>query len=171
MKQRNKFSIEQKEKIVLEAQNQKDSINGIAKKYGTCDRSISLWIECYKKYGVNGLSFRKKMSYTTKFKKELIKKMIRDELSLHQASVQYLIAPSTLSKWRRMYKKNGEQAFIESKPRGRPPKMKKEPINKQSCTISEKDKLLIENERLRAENDYLKKLHALIQKQKAQKKG
>ena len=43
--------------------------------------------------------------------------------------------------------------------------------NKQIDSISEYDKLLKENERLRAENDYLKKLRALIQKKEAQKKG
>ncbi len=48
--------------------------------------------------------------------------------------------------------------------------MKKKPENKQTTPISEKEKLLKENELLRAENDYLKKLQALIQQQKAQKK-
>jgi transposase len=48
--------------------------------------------------------------------------------------------------------------------------MKKRSEDKQIDSISEYDKLLKENERLHAENDYLKKLRALIQKKETQKK-
>ncbi len=43
--------------------------------------------------------------------------------------------------------------------------MNKNPETKHGSVISDHDKLLKENVRLRAENDYLKKLRALIQKQ------
>jgi hypothetical protein len=41
--------------------------------------------------------------------------------------------------------------------------MKKRPEYNQAISISENEKLLKENERLRTKNDYLKKLQALIQ--------
>ena len=68
----------------------------------------------------------------------------------------------TLQKWERIYLEAGPQGLsIERRGHGstgRPPKLDKQ---------VEKD-LISENQRLRAENDYLKKLHALVLEEERQ---
>lgn len=167
---RNKFNIEEKEKIVLSILKGKESYSSVARKFQTCHRLISLWVNSYKMHGKAGLSFKNNIAYTGEFKLGLLQEMLNEGLSLQQLSVKYRISPSVISTWKQQYERDGVAVLFNKKQRGRPPKMKKKPENKQASPISEKEKLLKENERLRAENDYLKKLHALIQKQEAQKK-
>jgi len=169
-KKRNKFSIEEKEKIVCYVLESNESYNSTARRLQTSDRLISLWVNCYKMHGKAGLSLKNNVAYTGGFKLALLQEMLNDGLSLQQLSVKYLISPSLISVWKREYERDGALALFKEKQRGRPSKMKKNPKNKQTTPISDREKLLKENELLRAENDYLKKLQALIQQQKAQKK-
>lgn len=168
---RNKFNIEEKEKIVQSILKGTESYSSAAQKLQTSHRLISLWVNCYKIHGKAGLSLKNNIAYTVNFKHGLLQEMLNEGLSLQQLSVKYLISPSVISTWKRQYEQDGVTALFNKKQRGRPSKMKKKPENKQSGPISEKERLVKENERLRAENDYLKKLRALIQKQEALKKG
>lgn len=170
-KKRNKFTIEEKEKIALSILKGNKSYSSVAKKLQTSHRLISLWVDSYKIHGKAGLSKKCGVVHTGEFKLSLLHEMLNEGLSLHQLSVKYLISPSVISNWKRQYEQGGVTALFNKKRRGRPSKMKRKPENKQVRPISAKEKLLKENEYLRAENDYLKKLHALIQKQEAQKKG
>ena len=78
---------------------------------------------------------------------------------LHVASAKYRVARSTLRCWRHIARRDGYDALREVKygrkyaSMGRP--KKKEPV-------TELEKLQRENELLRAENAYLKKLRALM---------
>ena len=169
-KKRNKFSIEEKEKIVCSILESNESYSSVARKYQTNHRLISLWVDSYKAHGRAGLSKKNKLAYTGAFKFSLLQEMLNDGLSLQQLSVKYLISPSLISTWRKEYERDGALALFKEKRRGIPSKMKKKSENKQTTPICEKEALLKENELLRAENEYLKKLQALIQQQKAQKK-
>ena len=166
-KKRNKFSIEEKEHIVLSILEEGfDSYNSIARKFNTSHRLISLWVDSYKVHGRSGLSFKNNLSYTGEFKLKLLQKMHSEGLSLHQLSVKYLISPSVLSAWKRQYKEGGATALFMNKRKGRPSKACNKQKTTQKTSLSNEEKLIKENELLRAENDYLKKLQALIQKQK-----
>lgn len=167
---RNKFSVDQKEEIVISILKGNESYHSIARKLATSHRLISLWVECYKLHEKRGLSFKHALPYSGEFKLSLLQEILKEGLSLHQLSAKYLISPSVISNWKRVYEQGGVSALFIEKRRGRPSKMKKKPKNRETNPLSEKDKLLKENEYLRAENEYLKKLQALIQKQKAQKK-
>jgi len=169
-KKRNKFSIEEREKIVCSILESNESYSSVARKLQTNHRLISLWVDSYKAHGRAGLSMKNNLAYTGEFKLGLLQEKLNEGLSLQQLSVKYLISPSVISTWKREYELNGAKALLKAKQRGRPSKMKKKPENKKTTPISEREKLLKENELLRAENDYLKKLQALIQKQNAQKK-
>lgn len=169
-KKRNKFSIEEKEKIVCSILESNESYSSVARRYQTNHRLISLWVDSYKAHGRTGLSKKNTLVYTGDFKLGLLQEMFNEGLSLQQLSVKYLISPSVISIWKREYEQDGAIALFKEKQRGRPSKMKKKPENKKVTSISEQEKLLKENELLRAENDYLKKLQALIQQQKSQKK-
>lgn len=170
-KKRNKFSIADRERAVLLVLKEGHSYCSVARILSTSDRLVSRWVNSYKLYGISGLSLKNHMRYSGDFKLSLIKDMLANHLSLHQASAKYHISDGLISGWRRQYEQFGAAVLYEEKPRGRPPKMKdKKPTSKKQKTPSDPyQELLDENLRLRIENEYLKKLQALTQKKKGHK--
>ena len=96
--------------------------------------------------------------------------MRNNKLSQNQASLKYEVPRSVLQQWERIYLEEGAQGlYVERRGRasavsgvrkGRPPKLSKQ---------VEED-LIAENQRLRAENDYLKNLHALVSERERREK-
>ena len=84
--------------------------------------------------------------------------MMQEKLSYKEAARQFGVSYDTVvAKWERIYLEEGpEGLYIERRGRsskGRPPKKLKPEVE---------EDLLAEVQRLRAENDYLKKLNALV---------
>ena len=101
--------------------------------------------------------------YTGEFKQKVVEDVIQNKLSQREAATKYGIANKTqVLRWERLYLTEGAEAlYIERRGRstgsagarkGRSPKFPKQ---------VEED-LLAEVQRLRAENDYLKKMNALV---------
>ena len=94
--------------------------------------------------------------YTPKFKEMVVKRVREESLAYNEAEREYGIAHGMIQKWERIYLTEGiEGLALERRGRGskgRPRKLPKE---------VEED-LLAENQRLRAELAYLKKLQALV---------
>ena len=95
--------------------------------------------------------------YTAEFKKMVIETMIEEKLGYSETARKFDVCDyHRIQNWERIYLEEGPDAFsIERRGRkstGRPRKIPKE---------IEED-LLAEVQRLRAENEYLKKLHALV---------
>lgn len=103
-------------------------------------------------------------------KVEIIERMRREQMSFHEASRSYEIPRRTLQDWERIYLEEGKEALQEERRgracaasgtrKGRKPKLDKK---------TEED-LIAENQRLRMENDYLKKLNALVLEEERQNK-
>ena len=106
-----------------------------------------------------GQRFKK---YSPEFKLSVILDMREHHLGYRETASKYRIVRSVSTKWERKYLEEGYEGLMKDnrgrpsssgKKRGRPPKLDK--------TVEED--LIAENQRLRMENEYLKKLQALVQ--------
>lgn len=148
------------------------SLRGVAKEKGIHHSNLELWMSFYKKYGKAGLRPRANRNYDVAFKLEVLAALDNDHLSLRSACVRFNIPnESVIITWQRAYKLKGPSGLI-SQPRGRPKQMKlpiKRKPRKSTKPLTREQKLLQENEYLKAENELLKKLQALVQTNKKQK--
>ena len=95
--------------------------------------------------------------YTPEFKRMVVETMEKEHLSIHATMQEFGINDhKIIERWERIYWEEGPEGLsVERRGRGstgRPKKLPKE---------AEED-LLAEVQRLRAENDYLKNLQALV---------
>ena len=124
--------------------------------------TILEWVRKYQEHGVEGLLKNLKSSYDGQFKINVIEYMHSNHLSLTETAIHFNLANHHIvGKWERIYYEEGPQALYEDK-RGRPRKMNAKPRKKKLSKEVEED-LIAENQRLRMENEYLKKLNALVQ--------
>ena len=124
--------------------------------------SIKKWVRKYQKHGVFGLVKTKKSSYSGEFKQHVVEYMHTNHLSQKETTYHFNLGNhNTVSKWERIYYEEGPQGlYIER--RGKSKNMSSKSKNKKLNKESEED-LIVENQRLRMENEYLKKLNALVQ--------
>ena len=105
--------------------------------------------------------------YTGEFKQMVIEDMIKNKYSYRETARKYEISDKHIAqKWERIYLEEGAEGLYierrgrtiskEGKPKGRPPKLEK----------SKEEDLIAEVQRLRIENEYLKKLNALVQSER-----
>ncbi|NCC69259.1 MAG: helix-turn-helix domain-containing protein [Clostridia bacterium] len=95
--------------------------------------------------------------YTPEFKVMVVEAMRREKMSCSEAARQFEVSDDKrVAAWERIYLTEGPEGLaVERRGRGskgHPPKLDKQ---------VEED-LIMENQRLRAENDYLKNLQALV---------
>lgn len=137
----------------------------LAKQYGLDHATVRRWVKSYEQHGPSGL--QKKFSrYSAEFKLSVLHRMRHEDLSARQAITLFDIrgGAGVVREWERQYHEGGFQA-LKPKARGRPKMPTAEPP-KPSLPQTEKstlEQLLKENEYLRAEVAYLKKLRALRQ--------
>ena len=104
--------------------------------------------------------------YTGEYKQKVVETMMKEKLSYCEAARQFEVGDDKrVAAWERIYLEEGpEGLYIERRGRsskGRPPKKLKPEVE---------EDLLAEVQRLRAENDYLKKLNALVAERVRQEK-
>ena len=166
-----KYTNEQKLGAVIRYQNSSESINEIAKRIGTSKSVVYNWIEQFKYHGL--AAFEKSYtSYTAEFKINVLNYMNENGVSSNEAAVIFKIpSPRLVRKWRKQLEIDGYDALI-SKKKGRP-SMKKETNIQPKHTLVEgsTEALQARIKQLEMENEYLKKLNALVQaKEKSPKK-
>ena len=103
--------------------------------------------------------------YTPEFKKLVVETMLKEKLSYSETAEKFEIRHKRVQDWERIYLTEGADGFaVERRGRsnsGRPKKLPKE---------VEED-LLAEVQRLRAENEYLKNLQALVLEDERRQRG
>ena len=156
-----KYSNEFKLEVVNYVLNNNIGVNSAAKKYSIPYEHVRRWIKRYQIYGVEGL-LMKKGSYDGSFKQNVVEYMHTNHLSCSETALKFGIPQdATVGRWERIYYEEGPQALYENK-RGRRKNMSSKPRKKKLSKEIEED-LIAENQRLRMENEYLKKLNALVQ--------
>ncbi len=99
-----------------------------------------------------------KTQYSFEFKLEVVRKVIDEGATAQQVAQEYgLSSASLVQTWVRAYRRLGEEG-LKPKPKGRQP----QDAGSSSQELTDLARLEQENERLRAENAYLKKLRALM---------
>ena len=164
MSGRKKYSNEFKLRIVQEyLEGKNGGFETLQAKYGIAHSQIHRWVNLYKTGGIEYLT-KVRRTYSGDFKVHVVEYMHQHSMSLTQAAAHFGIhAHGTVAKWERIYYEEGIEALYEErrgksknmtgKKKGRPPKK----------DVNENEDLLQEVQRLRMENEYLKKLMALVQ--------
>jgi transposase len=137
----------------------------LAKRHGVGRSTLRRWIAAYQAHGERGLG-KKHSVYDAEFKLRVLQYMRSNELSGQQVSAIFDLRDATaISRWERQYHQGGYEA-LKPRPKGRRPKMpdaKPTPTQDANRPTDERSRqeLLDENEYLRAEVAYLKKLQEL----------
>lgn len=158
-----KYSYDMKLNAVLDVINKGLSKNSVASSIGASTTDIRKWVRMYKYHGPDGLKIQNK-KYSGDFKVYAVEYMYTNNLSSPEASARLGIpSKNPLSEWERIYNTQGPDELRLGK-RGRNKTMiKKVAPTKDISSLTEKE-LIKEVQRLQMENEYLKKLNALIQK-------
>ncbi|WP_427137164.1 transposase [Psychrobacillus psychrodurans] len=159
-----KYSEEFKLQVVQEYQNGLLGFSLLAKKYEIPNKSqINKWVRAYKEFGVEGLSRKKtKQVYSVQFKLDVLNFMRQTGASYQDTAIEFnMNNPALIVSWSRIFLKEGIEG-LQEKAKGRPPMSKKPKTKptKQESTMSREEELERENELLRLEVAYLKKLKA-----------
>lgn len=164
------YSTELKLEIVERYLKGDIGIKKLAQEYRVSYSDVQKWRDAYQEHGVKGLSTTYG-TYTGEFKVCVVEYMHNTGESIRKTAAHFNI-PSfkTVSQWERIYYEQGKDALFKEQ-RGRTSKMGRKRLQKSKTNIETNEDLLAEVQRLRMENEYLKKLNALIQKRERQEKS
>jgi len=171
MSGKKKYSNEFKLQLVREyLEGRSGGLKIIAARYGLNHSQLGCWVNLFKAGGSEQL-VRVRRTYDGNFKIHVVEYMHRNSMSLRQATAYFGIqSPPTVAKWERIYYEEGKEALFEER-RGR---VRELSTKKKGCLpkkdVNKDEDLLAEVQRLRMENEVLKKLIALTQKQEQAKR-
>lgn len=170
MGRKEKFTLEFKYQCVLEVLESSQSERTVSNKYNINQKLVNDWVRIYR---YNGLLPKKYTSYDSNFKLKVIQTIEEENLTLFEAGLRFGVpSKKTIIDWQRNYAKFGING-LKSKPRGRPSTMNKSEYKqlKSKKVLTKEEELLLEIERLRCENAYLKKFNALVQEEENKRKN
>lgn len=161
MSRKIKYDYSFKKAVVKEVVKDGLSSYAVSLKYNLCKSMVRRWVSFYRAHGAKGLKPIQNR-YSSKNKVKVIKKMKENSLSFQETCVLFKIPSSeTLVKWVKIYEEKGPEGLAVEN-RGRTKSMPRKPKK----PMTREEQLLDELADLKAENAYLKKLHALVQSEK-----
>ena len=172
MKDKFRHTFEFQLNLVSQALNGR-SLADLGRSYRTNTRDIRMWVRRYKLYGEAGLYSSIGNRFSIEEKEKIVTHVIANKksLSLPQLALYHNVSYGTLLGWLHKVNKGGLQALREPnvskrKPKDRLPMAR--PKKKEPTT--ELERLRLEVYRLRAENELLKKVKALVQAREARER-
>ena len=160
-----KYSDELKLQIVKEHQELKLGAKSLQKKYGIHHSLINQWIS---QYELTGNFTKPNRNYSGEFKLKVLNYQQEHHLSDPQTALIFQIpGQGTICAWRKKYITGGTEALFQKQ--GRRSNMPKKSLipNKPREEWTKDEELAY----LRMENEYLKKLNALVQEREQREKG
>ena len=165
-----KFSDEFRLKVVQEYLSGKSGgLPAVAHKNGIDVSQLRAWVLLYQNHGVEGLCCCHR-TYSGEFKVHVVEYMHENKLSFTKTAGYFCLPGQTVvARWDKIYHEEGRAALLKER-RGRK-RMSKEKTTKakKKVKVNENEELLAEVKRLRMENEYLKKLNALVQEREKSK--
>lgn len=111
-----------------------------------------------------------KTRYTGEFKQKVVERMRGESLGYRETGRLFGLRHEVVKSWERIYLEHGAEGLYVER-RGKANALTSAKIGKPpSKANSAEEDLIAENQRLRMEIDYLKKLNALVQEKQLQKK-
>lgn len=163
-----KYKTEFKVEVVKSFLSGEGGAKLLARQWSVPEEKIRTWVSHYRLHGIDGLR-PKRSTYSAQFKLQVLSHQDREQLSSRQMAAIYDIRnPNQVVVWRRNLDEGGVEA-LGSRKQGRP-SMNSErrcPAPPNMVTSDSAQALREENERLRAEVAYLKKLQALIRSKRS----
>lgn len=140
----------------------------LARQWSVPEEKIRTWVSHYRLHGIDGLR-PKRGAYSVQFKLQVLSHQDRERLSSREVAAIYDIRnPNQVVVWRRNLDEGGVQALERRKPGHSNMKPERRSPVLENAVISDSEQTLREeNEQLRAEVAYLKKLQALIRAKKS----
>lgn len=147
---------------VLEGHTRKEA----SEKFCVSCTPIEKWVNLYKLHGAKGLLSRnlvgRQKGFDGEFRLKVLQYKQEHHLSCTQTAMHFCLDVVTVCRWEKKFQKEGARGLMKKQAtKGSEKRQKKQ---EQSELQQENKRLSEEIYRLRMENDYLKKLNALIQK-------
>lgn len=164
MSRKSKYSFSFKLQVVSQILKGEETPSTISQKFSISVYLVRRWVHFYDYHGEKGLQ-PSNQRYSPEFKLKVVLSVKKKSLSLKEAARRFRIpSDSTLKKWLLLYDSEGPSSLQKDR-RGRTHSKIRAPTmsRKPKKPLTREEQLLEELADLRAENAYLKKLHALIQ--------
>ena len=156
---------------IYERRKKGETISSLAKAFNIDRSKIKYLFALIKKHGYNILRNGKNRIYSKDFKLQTINRILINHESINSVAIDIgLTSSGILDNWLSKFKENGYN--VVEKKKGRKTKPMTKP-KKNDKILSEKEKIKqLEDEilYLKAENEYLKKLRALVQERELKEK-
>ncbi len=159
-----KYSPEFKLEVVEQHLKKHIGADRVAKEYHVSSTQVREWIDAYLEHGEAGLC-ASSQSYSGDFKVSVVEYMHSTGYSPRKTAAHFNIhSRKTVLNWERIYKEQGKEAlYMDRRKKAKQPK----DTNSEEKSYEE---LKAEVEELRMENEYLKKLRALVQEREESEK-